>query len=429
MENLYIILIITGFGLFIFGIILIFFGLKKHSDKSFNNINDTSLVSLQETILSQINENSKMLRTEVGDAIAKSRMEQAEAINAFRNEMKMDADKQRQLLEEKLRTLQEDNNKQLDKMRQTVDEILQETLERRINEKFKCVSDQLEQVHKGLGEMQTLASDVGGLKNILSNVKQRGIFGEIQLKFIIEEIFSNEQYVENFATKIGSNDRVEFALKLPGDDNNHIYLPIDAKFPMDAYNNLRDAAEEGDKGKTDQAGKLLDSAIKKAAKDISEKYIDVPNTTDFAIMFLPAESLYAEVVNRGMIEILQRDYKVNIAGPTTLAALLNSLQMGFRTLAIQKRSSEVWQVLEAVKKAFADFGGVLESYQKKMNTAQGELDKLVGVRTRAINSKLRNIQSATDMMTASKILELDADNEPGILLEGDIIDEEDVNAI
>lgn len=294
----------------------------------------------------------------------------------------------RQTIENKMTALQQDNAKQLESMRQTVDEKLQDTLEKRISKSFQVVSDRLEQVYKGLGEMQTLANGVGDLKKVLSNVKTRGILGEIQLGAILEEILAPEQYEENVVTKKGSSNRVEFAVKLPGNDDAVVYLPIDSKFPGDKYAQLLDAYDNGNQAEIQSALKELETVIRKSAKDIHDKYIDVPNTTEFAIMFLPFEGLYAEVVRNGYIEMLQREYKINIAGPTTMAALLNSLQMGFRTLAIQKRSSEVWQILSAVKTEFNKFGTVLEATQNKLNQAQKELDTLVGVRTRQIQKKL-----------------------------------------
>jgi len=294
-------------------------------------------------------------------------------------------------MENRLLSIQRDNEKKLEQMRETVDEKLQKTLEDRISQSFKMVSERLEQVYKGLGEMQTLAAGVGDLKKVLSNVKTRGILGEIQLGAILEQILSPDQYEENITTKKGSSERVEFAIKLPGDDEGVVYLPIDAKFPADAYSKLVDAYETGEVSQIDAAATHLERMIKTFAKDIKEKYISPPHTTDFGIMFLPFEGLYAEVVRRGMVETLQKDYKINIAGPSTMAALLNSLQMGFRTLAIQKHSSQVWDVLGAVKTEFDKFGNVLDATQKRINQANEELDKLVGVRTRTIQRKLRTV--------------------------------------
>lgn len=304
-------------------------------------------------------------------------------------------EKLRETMESNLKAMQEDNSKKLEKMRETVDEKLHKTLEERLGESFNLVSQRLEQVHKGLGEMQNLATGVGDLKKVLSNVKTRGIFGEIQLEKILEQLLTVEQYDKNVATKKGSKDVVEFAIKLPGKDDSGdiVYLPIDSKFPMDCYNNLLDAYEEGDATKIDTALKILETNIKKCAKDIRDKYIDPPNSTDFAIMFLPVEGLYAEVLRRtSLVESLQREFKINITGPTTLAALLNSLQMGFKTLAIEKRSSEVWKVLGAVKTEFEKFGGVLSKTQDKINQASNELEALVGTRTKQIQRKLSSIQ-------------------------------------
>ena len=313
-------------------------------------------------------------------------------------------DKRLEDLAAKMDKMTAENIRQLDNIRETVDEKLQKTLEERISQSFKTVSDRLEQVHKGLGEMQTLASGVGDLKKVLSNVKTRGILGEIQLGSILEQILSPEQYEENVKTRASGNERVEFAVKMPGSGDDFVYLPIDAKFPGDTYEALMNAYETGDKALVDAASKNLENAVKKAAKDIHDKYIEPPYTTDFAIMFLPFEGLYAEVVKSGLTEKLQRDYKVNIAGPTTMAALLNSLQMGFKTLAIQKRSSEVWKVLAAAKTEFGKFQIVIEKTQQRLNQANEELDKLVGVRTRSINRTLKSISDMGDGEDSSKYL-------------------------
>lgn len=304
----------------------------------------------------------------------------------------------RETLEKKVGDMQQSNEKKLDEMRQTVDEKLQKTLEDRINQSFKLVSDRLEQVYKSLGEMQKVGEGVDSLRKVLSNVKTRGIFGEVQLGAILEEILSPEQYEADIATKKNSKDRVEYAVKLPGVDDGCVYLPIDAKFPLDAYQKLQDAYENGNKADLDAARKELRTRIKGFAKDISTKYIDVPNTTEFAIMFLPLESLYAEVVREGLVEELQKE-KINIAGPTTMAALLNSLQMGFKTLAIQKSSGQVWKVLGEVKTEFVKFETLIDNAQKKMQQASKDLDELVGVRTRAINRKLRDVTEYTGIET------------------------------
>jgi len=269
------------------------------------------------------------------------------------------------------------------------------------------VSERLEQVYKGLGEMQTLATGVGDLQKVLSNVKTRGILGEIQLGALLEEILAPEQYDENIATKQGSSDRVEFAVHLPGaggSDAQPVLLPIDAKFPADAYTQLLDAYEAGDADKISEAGKLLDTRLKKSAKDIHEKYVQPPNTTDFAILFLPFEGLYAEVARRGLIEELQRLYKVNIAGPSTMAALLNALRMGFNTLQIQKRSSEVWTILEGVKTEFGNFEEALKKVQNRLSQADKELDTLIGTRTKAIVRKLRAVQEGSGAEAQTRLL-------------------------
>ena len=299
----------------------------------------------------------------------------------------------RRTMEQQLDDIREDNNKQLEEMRETVDKKLQKTLEEKMNRSFALVSERLEQVYKGLGEMQTLAVGVGDLKKVLSNVKTRGIVGEIQLGSILEDILTPDQYDTNVATKAGSRDVVEFAVKLPAHDDGFIYLPIDSKFPGDTYAALRDAYESGSKEAVEAAAKALTVTIRREAKDIRDKYIDPPNTTEFAVMFLPFEGLYSEVVNRGMVEVLQREYKVSIAGPSTMAALLNSIQMGFKTLAVQKRSAEVWNLLGSVKKEFETFNTVLVATQTKLDQANKELDKLVGVRTRQITRKLSAVES------------------------------------
>lgn len=310
--------------------------------------------------------------------------------------------------------LQASNEKKLDEMRHTVDEKLQKTLEERLRQSFSLVSENLEKVQKGLGEMQTLASGVGDLKKVLSNVKTRGILGEIQLGAILEEILAPEQYATNVATVKGSADRVEYAIRLPGDeDGEPVWLPIDAKFPSDAYADLADAYDRGDTLAVEAAGKVLESRVRQFAKSIHDKYIHVPETTEFAIMFLPVEGLYAEVVRRGLVEKLQRDFRVNIAGPTTMAALLNSLQMGFRTLAIQKRSGEVWKVLGEVKSEFGRFGEVLAKAQGNLKKASRDLDDLIGVRTRQIQRKLRDVAT----LPANSTQTLESSAEIGFFLE------------
>ena len=302
-------------------------------------------------------------------------------------------DVMRSTVEGRLGAIQTDNTQKLDEMRVIVDEKLQRTINQRMNESFQMVNERLEQVYRGLGEMQNLAAGVGDLKKVLSNVKTRGILGEIQLAAILDEILAPEQYDTNVATRKGSRAVVEFAVKIPS-DNGFIYLPVDSKFPGDTYGHLRDAYDSGDAFA--EAAKLLVTTIKSEAKDIRDKYLDPPNTTDFGIMFLPFEGLYAEVVNRGMIEVLQRDYNVIIAGPSTMAALLNSLQMGFRTFAIQQRSDEVWKVLGSVKTEFDKFEEALANTQKHINQVNDDLDRLVGVRTRQMRRKLRDVASYED---------------------------------
>lgn len=381
----------------------------NETQKISNDMMSDRLKEMNETIKG-MNEMTFQTNESIRKQLSETTSKLEEKVNSLtlQNESKLEA--MRLTVENKITSLQEDNAKKLEAMRLTVDEKLQETLDKRISQSFQLVNDRLEQVYKGLGEMQTLASGVGDLKKVLSNVKTRGILGEIQLKAILEEILTPEQYEENVATKKGSSNVVEFALKLPGDGSGStVYLPIDSKFPGDKYAQLVDAYDEGDPAKITLAQKELDTIIKKSAKDIHDKYIDVPNTTEFAIMFLPFEGLYAEVVRRGFVESLQRDYKINIAGPTTMAALLNSLQMGFRTLAIQKRSSEVWEVLGAVKSEFEKFGTVLENTQNKLNLAQKELDHLVGVRTRQIQKKLDKV-SSIDSIQSEKILEINQSN-------------------
>ena len=302
-------------------------------------------------------------------------------------------------LDEQQRLLIANTEKRLEEIRVTVDEKLQKTLNDRIGQSFRIVTEQLENVQKGLGEMQTLAQDVGGLKRVLSNVKTRGNIGEIQLSMLLEQLLAPEQYEANVKTRKGSDAVVEFAVKLPGKDDvrDFVYLPIDAKFPKDVYEQLLDAYDQGDAQAIDAAGKLLETTIKKMAKDISDKYLAPPATTDFGIMFLPFEGIYAEVVRRSaLLEELQRQYKVVVTGPTTLAAILNSLQMGFRTLAIQKHSGEVWTILGAVKKEFEKVGGMLEKAQKNLQTASGQIEEVLGTRTRAIQRKLKDVDSLSD---------------------------------
>lgn len=296
-------------------------------------------------------------------------------------------------LNKQMTTIREDNGKRLDEIRNTVDQKLQTSLEEKLNRSFKTVSEQLENVYKGLGEMQTLASGVGDLKKVLSNVKTRGILGEVQLGHILSDILAPEQYDTNVITIDGSRDPVEFAIKLPGDGKKPVYLPIDSKFPGDTYAHYRDACDGGDREQIQKAWKDLENRLKGCAKDIKEKYVQSPYTTNFGIMFLPFEGLYAEAVDHGMVEILQREYSIVIAGPSTLAAMLNSLQMGFKTLAIQKRSNEVWTVLGVVRGEFEKFNDVLLKTQKALRTADENLDKLVTTRTNVMMRSLKKVEA------------------------------------
>jgi DNA recombination protein RmuC len=311
-------------------------------------------------------------------------------------------------METQLQAMQEDNTRKLEQMRATVDEKLQSTLDKRLGESFKQVSERLEQVYKGLGEMRTLATGVGDLKKVLTNVKTRGTWGEIRLSHILEQILTPDQYEVNVATKKNSNERVEFAIKLPGqeaDKEKIIWMPIDSKFPQEDYQRLMDAQEAGDKELAEKSIKNLAMRIKAEARRIKEKYLDPPGTTDFGIMFLPVEGLYAEVLRQpGLCDTLQREHRIVVTGPTTLAALLNSLQMGFRTLAIEKHSSEVWQLLGMVKTEFGKFGDVLAKTKKKLQEAGHTIDK-AEIRTRAIARKLRKVQEVPLTETASFIEE------------------------
>ncbi len=357
----------------------------------YQNLQSTS--KMQSEMISQVgksqSEQLHIFQKTLNDQLTQIERRMQNTSNASENRL----EKIRETVEQRLSAMQTDNNKKLDEMRKTVDEQLQNTLEKKLQQSFERVSKQLESVYKGLGEMQSLAVGVGDLKKVLSNVKTRGILGEIQLGAILEQILTPEQYEQNVATIPGASERVEFAVKLPGDGDTHVYLPIDAKFPQDAYTNLLDAQETADKAQIDIAIKNLQQRIRSFAKDINSKYVRVPHTTEFAIMFLPIEGLYAEVVRHGLIERLQNEYKVIIAGPTTMAALLNSLQMGFKTLAIQKSSSEVWKVLGNVQAEFDTFGKVLAQAQNRITQANDELEKLVGVRTRQIQRRLSMVEN------------------------------------
>src|SRR6267142_515230 len=327
------------------------------------------------------------------DEFSRNREEAGAAAKNQREELTKSLESVRSIVDLRLKQLQEDNGKQIDKMRATVDEKLQGTLEKRLGESFKLVSERLEKVHQGLGAMQQLASDVGGLQRVLTNVKTRGGWGEVQLGTLLEQLLTSEQFDRNVQTRDESGERVDYAIKLPGEGNGAaVWLPIDAKFPMEDYQRLITAQESGDSMLTDSAMKDLETQLRKSAKNICAKYINPPKTTDFALMFLPTEGLYAEAIRRvGLVEQVQRDCRVVFAGPTTLAALLNSLQMGFRTLAIQKRSSEVWNLLAGVKTEFAKFGDALSKVKDKLDQAASDMDK-VAVRSRAITKKLRDVE-------------------------------------
>ena len=374
------------------------------------------LLLLQNRRIGQLESQNQLLRqlqsqiqeTQKGDAAIQARqdllirsveaslekLQVRQAENTMLTEQKMD--QMRRSMSETLERMQFGNQQQLEAIRKTVDEKLQDTLDRKLNDSFQLVSQRLEQVYKGLGEMQTLAQGVGDLKKVLSNVKTRGVLGEIQLGAILEQLLTPEQYAMNVATKQGSQANVEYAIRLPGNDGEPVWLPVDAKFPLDAYEQLLAAYDTADPQLVETALKALMNRVKGFAKDIQTKYVDPPYTTDFAILFVPVEGLYAELVRAGMVETLQREYKVTLAGPTTMSALLNSLQMGFRTLAIQKRSGEVWKILGAVKGEFDKFATVLEATQNRLNQANAELDKLVGTRTRQIQRTLKNIESLPD---------------------------------
>jgi DNA recombination protein RmuC len=375
---------------------------------------------LREEVHSSLTQASNTITRTLG-VISNAQKDQLEAFSKRLVELSEGSERRSEALRDtvdaRLKALQEDNSKKLDQMRQTVDEKLQSTLEKRLGESFKQVSERLEQVHKGLGEMRTLAEGVGDLKKVLTNVSTRGGWGEIRLAAILEQILTPEQYAENVETVPGSGKRVEFAIRLPGgdgDDGQPVWLPIDAKFPKEDYERLVAAQEQADGTLIESIAKDIERAIKNSAKDISTKYLHPPHTTDFAIMFVPTEGLYAEVLRRpGLVESLQREHRVAVSGPTTLAALLNSLQMGFRTLAIQKRSSEVWKLLGAVKTTFGHFGDSLSAVRKKLKEADSKLDD-VDVKTRKIQRKLRDVQELpvadSPALDAPSLLPVDEDD-------------------
>ncbi len=348
---------------------------------------DSRLDAMQKALNALLSERMDNLNTTVGQRLS----EVDKQFKDFREQSAAAQEQLRKTMDDRMTAMQTNNNEKLEQMRATVDEKLQKTLDERISQSFKMVNDRLADVYKGLGEMQTLAGDVGDLKKVMAGVKTRGILGELQLGAIISEILSPEQYEENTVTRPGTANRVEFAVKLPGENVQPVLLPIAAKFPADAYHHLVDAYEAGDPEAIRAAAAELETRIKGAAKDIRDKYVEPPYTTTFGIMFLPFEGLYAEVVRMGLVDVLQTQYRVSVAGPTTLAALLNSLQMGFRTLAIQKRSGEVWEVLGAVKTEFGNFEKVLAKAKERIDQTGDELDKLIGTRTRQINRKLKSV--------------------------------------
>lgn len=405
------ILIYMSLGLNIIIILILFF---KSKDKGLSKVHnqlsslDKNFERLERIIREEMSSNREEFssgnrkgRMEMTDNLTKISLLQKNQLDIFSNELsklttlnEQKLDKMRETIEERLKAIQEDNNIKLEKMRQTVDEKLEKTLEHRLGESFKLVSDRLELVHKGLGEMQSLANGVGDLKKVLNNVKTRGTWGEIQLGNLLEQILVKEQYDTNVVTKKGSSERVEFAIKLPGHEEKDgtVYIPIDSKFPIEDYQRLLKAQEDGNIQLIEETSKQLEIRIKAEAKDIKDKYLDPPNTTDFGILFLPIEGLYAEVLRRiGLCEFLQREYRVIITGPTTLTALLNSLQMGFRTIAIEKRSSEVWQLLGTVKTEFTKFGDILEKTQKKLQEASNTID-FAAKKSRNIERKLNKVQ-------------------------------------
>ena len=364
---------------------------REELTKNITDFSGTNIIQL-EKINNQAKDDNKLIREALVTAFKGFQ-------ETFDNNIKSFNDLQREkfgLMDVKQNELVKSTETKLESIRVTVEEKLEKTLSERLGQSFETVGKQLIEVQKGLGEMQTLAQDVGGLKRVLSNVKMRGGFGEVQLHMMLESILAPEQYEANVATKLGSNERVEYAVKFPNKEGERefIWLPIDAKFPKDAYENLQTAYDTGDLQQIDNAQKNLEGVIKKMARDICGKYLDSPNTTNFGIMFLPFEGLFAEVVRKAsLLEEIQRECNIVITGPTTLAVILNSLQMGFRTLAIQKRSSEVWKILSAVKKEFGQFGGMLDKAQKNIQTGLNQLDDVVGVRTRAIQRQLKAVET------------------------------------
>ncbi len=388
---------------------------------------DEKLEKMREIVDEKLTVRLNTQSSELRDHLAKFDARFAEfskQIQGFQEQINNNLAEVRKTVEEQLKNIREDNGRQLDKVRETVDEKLSKTLNENLSRSFNQVRQQLEAVYKGLGEMQNVAKDVGGLKRVLSNVKTRGVLGEVQLGAILSDILTRDKYEENVATKPGSLDRVEFAVKIPVEDGDYIYLPIDAKFPGDTYDQLRVATESGDKAAIDAARKALEVRIKSEAKDICEKYISVPHTTNFAIMFLPFEGLYAEVVDRpGLLECLQRDYRVNVAGPSTMAALLNSLQMSYQTLALQKRADEIAQILSAVKAEFPKYQKELDKALKQIQRAGNTVEGIINTRTKVIDRKLRGVANI-DYSQAERVLGFsDTNDEFASLEEAEINDD------
>ena len=391
-------------------VILIYFSISnKENSNSSNSAKDFE--SINQNITKFDGYLEKSLKG-ISEQLQQNRIDTNSTAKENRDELKESLKDLKKSIDDRLKSIQEDSTKQLDKMRDTVDEKLQKTLEKRIGESFKQVSERLEQVHKGLGEMQTIATGVGDLKKVLSNVKTKGTFGEYQLGNILEQILTPEQYEENVHTNPDYNGSIEYAIKLPGSDkDNTIWLPIDSKFPTESYEVLLDEYEKGDKESIEKARKNFIGAIDKFAKDISSKYIAPPHTTDFAVMFLPVEGLFAEALREPNIMGKLRDkYKITLTGPTTLSALLNSLRMGFKTLLVQERSSEVWNILSAVKSEFATFGTQLSKVRTQLSTASSSLENLQGTRTRAMEKKMRDIE-LIDSTESNKILDLEDKSE------------------
>ena len=350
------------------------------------------LYSINEKFRNNIEKKAEELRELLSDKLVLIKDENSKKLTEFRDVVDNKLENIRKEVSESLNGIRDENSKKLDDIKETVNEKLNSTLNKRISESFETVQNNLDKIHESVGEMRNLAGDVKGLKNVLSGVKARGTLGEYQLGAILKEILSPEQYLVNFETIPNSNNRVEFAIKLPAGEE-YVYLPIDSKFPGDLYSNLLESYENGDKGEIKSHQQKLINEIKREAKEIQDKYIEVPYTTNFAILFLPFEGLYSEVINLGLLEELQAKYHVNIAGPSTMAALLNSLQMGFQTLSIQKRSNEVWEILNSVKSEFNKFEDILIKVQKNLTKTNTELDTLVGARTRSINKKLESVKS------------------------------------